>query len=62
MVTDLFIYLFLFVMLFVVAIVMVEQYYIIREIMDDIKLANRVIEEADNKNRCDSLSQAKPIE
>ena len=61
MVTDIFIYLFLFVMLFVVAIVMVEQYYIIREIIDDIKLANRVIEEQDKKER-DTMSQVKLIE
>ena len=58
---DIFIYLFLFVMLFVVAIVMVEQYYIIREIIDDIKLANRIIEEQDNKQR-DTMSQVKPAE
>ena len=58
---DIFIYLFLFVMLFVVAIVMVEQYYIIREIIDDIKLANRIIEEQDNKQR-DTMSQVKLIE
>ena len=61
MVTDIFIYLFLFVMLFVVAIVMVEQYYIIREIIDDIKLANRIIEEQDNKQR-DTMSQVKLVE
>ena len=61
MVTDIFIYLFLFVMLFVVAIVMVEQYYIIREIIDDIKLANRIIEEQDNKQR-DTMSQVTLIE
>ena len=58
---DIFIYLFLFVMMFVVAIVMVEQYYIIREIIDDIKLANRVIEEQDNEER-DTMSQVKLIE
>ena len=61
MVTDIFIYLFLFVMLFVVAIVMVEQYYIIREIIDDIRLANKVIEEQDNKER-DTMSQVKLVE
>ena len=61
MVTDIFLYLFLFVMLFVVAIVMVEQYYIIREIIDDIKLANRIIEEQDNKQR-DTMSQVKLVE
>ena len=61
MVTDIFIYLFLFVMLFVVAIVMVEQYYIIREIIDDIKLANRIIEEQDNEER-DTMSQVKLVE
>ena len=61
MVTDIFLYLFLFVMLFVVAIVMVEQYYIIREIIDDIKLANRVIEEQDKKER-DTMSQVKLVE
>ena len=61
MVPDIFIYLFLFVMLFVVAIVMVEQYYIIREIIDDIKLANRVIEEQDKKER-DTMSQVKLVE
>ena len=59
--TDIFLYWFLFVMLFVVAIVMVEQYYIIREIIDDIKLANRVIEEQDNEER-DTMSQVKLIE
>ena len=58
---DIFIYLFLFVMLFVVAIVMVEQYYIIREIIDDIKLANRIIEKQDNKQR-DTMSQVKLVE
>ena len=58
---DIFIYLFLFVMLFVVSIVMVEQYYIIREIIDDIKLANKVIEEQDNKER-DTMSQVKLVE
>ena len=58
---DIFIYLFLFVMLLVVAIVMVEQYYIIREIIDDIKLANRIIEEQDNKQR-DTMSQVKLVE
>ena len=58
---DIFLYLFLFVMLFVVSMVMVEQYYIIREIIDDIKLANKVIEEQDNKER-DTMSQVKPAE
>ena len=58
---DIFLYLFLFVMLFVVSIVMVEQYYIIREIIDDIKLANKVIEEQDNKER-DTMSQVKLVE
>ena len=61
MVTDIFLYLFLFVMLFVVSMVMVEQYYIIREIIDDIKLANKVIEEEDNKER-DTMSQVKLVE
>ena len=58
---DIFLYLFLFVMLFVVSMVMVEQYYIIREIIDDIKLTNKVIEEEDNKER-DTMSQVKPAE
>lgn len=58
---DIFLYLFLFVMLFVVSMVMVEQYYIIREIIDDIRLANKVIEEEDRKER-DTMSQIKPAE
>ncbi len=58
---DIFIYLFLFVMLFVVAIVMVEQYYIIREIIDDLKLANTIIEKQDNEER-DTMSQVKLVD
>ena len=48
-------------MLFVVAIVMVEQYYIIREIIDDLKLANTIIEKQDNEER-DTMSQVKLVE